>query len=350
VRVRREVPGSPPASCVDQQDGPGFTFVIARADRGNFRLGLGTDIWPAPIASGQCAGPSLRDFERSLPSTTFRLSRLGRKGARLRLGGRSTFRSGPIVGEVVSTLAFRSHGARTEPFGDRRHPRRHPRRFLSVQLQYDLTTATGEASADFRAIQPPLCRVRDACGASGSERYAIASKHATLTMRGLAPTRSERIPRTRTAIRRVVRDGEFFGFTGLGRRAGETTGVFARDGQQECTDTRRHRGSPELIAFVSHGSRLAFTIGESQGVEAPGPDFLRTRCPGPTQAQVLGSSPMAEGHLTGLALVGGHLRWELRGAGAFSSGAYRGTRRGSFVVTLVRTGVRVRVIRSRGGL
>src|SRR5947208_5368509 len=154
VRVRREVPGGSPAVCVTHDITSSFTLDLSRAYAGRRWLSVGTDVLPAPMASGQCAGPRLGDFVGSLPSRAIRLKALRRAGTRVSLAGRFPFRAGPLSGEVVSTLVLRSNGERREsgfggggggpgPGGSRRT--------LTVDMRFRVRRSAGEVAADFRA-------------------------------------------------------------------------------------------------------------------------------------------------------------------------------------------------------
>jgi hypothetical protein len=67
---------------------------------------------------------------------------------------------------------------------------------------------------------------------------------------------------------------------------------------------------------------------------------VRTGCPGPTQADVLGSSSLASAAIPASALARRRLDLVLRGSGTFGGG-YSGSRRSRFTLGLQRTGLTV---------
>ncbi len=128
-----------------------------------------------------------------------------------------------------------------------------------------------------------------------------------------------------------VTDG-FAGIT-IGATASETvTGpggatCFDRHGEEPLAGQSSSRGRGTIELELGAGSQ-PFVLG-------PGMDALRTRCPGPTSADVLGSSPLATATLPVSALGAGPLTLRFRGKPAFTAGAYAGARGGSVVLLLV---------------
>ena len=343
VRVRREVPGGSPAVCVTHDTASSFTLDLSRAYAGRRWLSVGTDALPAPMASGQCAGPRLGDFVGSLPSRAIRLKALRRAGTRLPLGDAS-------VDTVVSTLVLRSNGERREsgfggggggpgPGGSRRT--------LTVDVRFRVRRSAGEVAADFRALNAPICQVLDACGTSGRAGYTLDGSSGSLDVYGWAPARGSHIPTLGAAIAAIARRGAVEADGQLGPGSGVTTSAFERPGSPTCTDRAR---PPAPILFVEgerNGSRLDLATPDEDTSTDSLSDVFRTRCPGPNQRrrEREAGAPLASARLATTSLSRPELRIALTRAGRFSSGAYAGSVGGRVELDLVRTRARVKVVR-----
>src|SRR5207237_9719333 len=84
---------------------------------------------------------------------------------------------------------------------------------------------------------------------------------------------------------------------------------------------------------------------DSDGLTDSLSDVFRGRCPGPSQADILGGAALASVRLETASLAHRKLRALLSGSGRFSSGAYAGDRSARIVLDLVRTRARVRVVK-----
>ncbi|MEA2350407.1 MAG: hypothetical protein QOG86_1348 [Thermoleophilaceae bacterium] len=345
VRVRRSLAGSSFAECSDDGSStalpPGFpafpaAFVlrVRHAYRHRFRVTLGTDAVPLPIASGECAGPRLSDFVPSLPSAVFDPDRLMRRGARVSLAGRFPFQAGALTGEVVSNIVLHTRRVREERFHD--HPgKTHTRRALAVFLDYDVTRVAGGVTADFRAVDSPACERFDACGTSGRDRYAVDAAGPKLRAFGIAPLGHRKVPPLREAIAMVARHGFFYASGSLRDDPGTSTSVLHRPGAGDCLDTFTPTG-PLLSLVAGHG-RLHLALGHEGGeLIGGGVNVLRGRCPGPTQGEVLGRATLARSRISSRMLAREEFEAVLHGRGSFSKGAYSGTRRARVVVRLRR--------------
>jgi hypothetical protein len=323
VRVTRELPGQAPATCTASRRFTAFTLDLPNAYRGRVWLGLGTQIFPGPIVTGQCAGPLLSDVSPSLPSTAVRLRRLARRGARVSLAGRFRFQRGPLSGVVVSTIRMRSRGAHEEKSGPlgRGHPDRHRRLF--VEMAFKVERAQGEVRSDFRALDAPICRLRDACGTHGSEVYSFAREGGSVEVFGTARTSARHAP----SLRRAIRIGD------AGRSSALSTNVLVRPGGARCTDRLR----PGETYFVLGGrKRLRAELISNDTV-------LDGRCPGPTEEQSLHGSRLARGRFA-LSLLARRSPTLVLGARRdFRAGAFRGRHTAHVELRLRRTRARVSV-------
>ncbi|TML83559.1 MAG: hypothetical protein E6G07_01225 [Actinobacteria bacterium] len=345
VRARREVPGAAPAVCVATGDAPFFNLDVSPAYRGRKWFSLGAGSFPPPIASGQCAGPRLADFQRSMPAAAARLGRLKRRGSRLSLAGRFPFRAGALSGTVISTVVLRSQGVRKESDRGGGGGPGGGSKTVEVDLRFRVRRGAGEVAADFRAVEAPVCQVLDACGATGREAYAIAGAGGVIDVSGFAAARGRRIPSLRAAIAAVARGGDVEGEGQIGPSSGITSILFQRPGSASCTD--RFRPPAPLLFMEGFGKRFTFdlTTPDSDVLTDSLSDVFRGRCPGPSQADILGGAALASVRLETASLAHRKLRAVLSGSGRFSSGAYAGDRSGRVVLDLVRTRARVRVVK-----
>jgi hypothetical protein len=335
VRVRREVPGGPPATCRDRSRFAAFTFDISRAYGHRVWLGLGTRIFPGPIVSGQCAGPLIGDVAPSLPSALIRLRHVAHRGARVSLAGRFPFHRGPLSGEVVSTLRMRSRGARKESPGQRFYPEHADRhRRLYVSVEYRVERAQGEVRSDFRAIDAPICRVRDACGTHGSDVYSLAQEGGSVELFGSMRTGARHAPPLRRAIRMVARHGGLRGFGDVGRTSGLTTNVFVGPGRPRCTF--RRRSAPTYVVLGAQ-RRVTAELYANDTV-------LDGRCPGPTQDEAI-RERVAVGHFGVGRLARRSLELVMHADRGFTAGAFRGTHTAHVELRLRRARARARVLR-----
>jgi hypothetical protein len=321
--------------CSQRKRFTSLTLSGHRAWRGRDWLMIETNVFPQPLGSGQCAGPRLGDIAPSLPSALVRRRAIKKRGTRVSLRGRFAFKSGPLSGHVVSTVRLKSRGVRhirliggegDEPEGGGRE--------LQVDLRYRVTRLQGEARNDFRAVDAPICRVRDACGTHGSQVYSLDEADKTLDVFGVVRTHSRRRPSLRRAVRKIARDGYLNGFLGIDRRAGLTTHAFVRPGSATCTDRFRPRQSP-LLALVGEEGRLALTLFHSSDAT-----LLRGRCPGPSDTAGI---DIARLRLSPGRLLKHAFTAQLRRRRSYRTGAYRGTRSARVEVRLRRTRARVRI-------
>lgn len=336
ARTERAVAGGDPAVCSQRSRSKPFTLSSARSWRGRQWLTLGADISPPLLASGQCAGPRLEDFSGRLPSALIRRRALDRRGARVSLAGRFPFTSGPLRGQVISTLRLRSRGVRSvREIHEVDEGRRDGKHQLYVELRYRVISVEGEFRNDFRAVTAPVCKLRDACGTRGSELYSINGGDRKMEVRGFLRTRSRKRPPLRRALRRILRHGFLNGDVPIDRSSGLTTHAFVRPGAATCTDHFRPRRPPFVVLTGGEG-RL--------GLGAFGGDasILRGRCPGPVDPGAFGGA-LAASRVPRGRFLKRTFELRLRSRRDFRTGAYRGARTVRLDVRLRRTRARVTV-------
>jgi hypothetical protein len=130
----------------------------------------------------------------------------------------------------------------------------------------------------------------------------------------------------------------FPGFAQLGAQILET---FIWPGSVRCHDSA---AAPALGLIVgayqaTRGRRMPVTLANQSGM-----DVLRTHCPGPADADVIGQSPngqnpIASASVTTSELLARQISLSLPGRGAFSGLGYSGTRGGALKLELMRVSV-----------
>jgi hypothetical protein len=204
-----------------------------------------------------------------------------------------------------------------------------------VELRYRARRLQGEVRNDFRAVDAPICRVRDACGTHGSQVFSIESPDERIDVTGVARVRSRHKPSLRRAVRTVLRHGSFGSFSSLDRDAGLSSHVLVRPGATTCNDRFRPRTGPFMVLF-GYRRKLALDMysGDSE--------VLRGRCPGPTGEQG-GGAGLGHARISSKALFRRTIQVQLKARRAFAGGAYRGMRSARVNLVLQRTGTRVSV-------
>jgi hypothetical protein len=313
-----------------------FSVDVRRAYRGRHRLSLGVaDVFPTPIASEECAGPRLGDIAPNLPSAVVDLKRFERPGARVSLAGRFRFHTRWFRGAVVSSLKLVSRRAHTSRLRDEGGPVR-KEHALSVSLTYALRSVRGTATATFRGAGfADHCGRYDSCEKEGSARWTAGVGNRTLHVFGIAPMHGRRVPRLREAIQRVARRGVLVGTTSLGADSGKTDIVWAWPNELYCLDSFATEG-PRLTLAAAEGRPPRLTI-EANGSSPATGNVFEGVCPGPTQADILGSTRLARTLVARDALGDRQLHAVLHGSGRFDRGGYRGARQARLELDLVRT-------------
>lgn len=335
VRVRRDGPDGP-SICLDSIDVEPFVG-LGPAANGRLAIALGEPAFSPILGSGRCAGPLPGDLPSLVVSHPVDSRRLGRRPVTVDFSGRTPFAHGPFAGELVSTLRLTIGRARlsreSADSGSSSPPR--PRRTPRVQtigLQYDVDSVSGGLRADFAGLPGPGCALFDACGASGSVGYSLAATSEEVDVLGQ---------------RRVRGDGGGLGFALLALRQGRmqtrvealsirpddsagqgsATARVTLPGGSVCSDSATGEAAP----LDSGGHPLELVLGPSSQL---GGDAVRTRCPGPSQADLAAGGALAAGRLDPRALGNHRIDLPLRTAGALVGPGYAGSRSGEIVLHL----------------
>lgn len=340
VRVGRAAEdGSDSGGCVDLASIDELAAYATPAGPGRLRFG----ITGYGLSPGRCAGPPFEEaIERVRARRSVSLARLRAGGTAVDLSQRLPFAAGHFSGAVVSTLRLRI-GRLTPAFLGPPEPspppgRRPTRRVrvVDVQARYRVTSLIGWYSAAFRGLPEPGCLPFDACATRGTETWAIITRNGLVEVDTSAGARrSDRGLRGAVAaLERAGAAAETYG--DFPRSVGETTADLRRPGAARCHDDARVR-APSLGSAFGRG--IVIVLG-GRSAESFG-DLLRTGCPGPTQADVLGRGSLGARTLPMRALLRRRLDVTLRSSGRFGGIGYSGSRRGHFVLKLRRVAVRV---------
>ena len=290
ARVRRDDPGAQPAECVDAISVAEFGITLVRLAPGRYRATLE----PGQISGGRCAGPLASQIGKlRLPASRLRTHRIG-----FDVRGRASFAAGPFSGVLVSTLMLRPDTTDQAGSGNSGgstafvFPPPRPVRHVLVEyatLRYRITGAGGALGATFAGSPPPDCAPLDSCGVRGVLRLAVSGFRGVLRLSG-----------TRTVSHRVGRLGALrdarHGRILLGADAafmtlsGTTSEILARQqgAGAGCLDTTRVHPLLRVSFFSAMPSRPGVPFDIAGPLD--GSDPLRTDCPGPSSADIVGAS------------------------------------------------------------
>jgi hypothetical protein len=339
-------PGPPPIEVVDQNSAARVTsvsgatevtcadlvpvdFEFAIKHTGGLHAVVEPDSSQQLPSAGRCAGPTAAD----LSALTLPARKLGSHG--YNLSGQTTFGAGPFTVTAISTVrALFTRGASgigalsglggigsvsTE----------------NAEVEYRIESIDGSLGTTFAGLPAPLCDPLGACGTTGelSENFSTSG---TLAFFG------SRFVKRRVGAQAALEDlragrlqvNDSFDGIPIEETASET--LAGPDGAT-CSDTAAEGPlTGQSSQTRHHAVELKLFGGEEPFSFGPGGvDALRTRCPGPSAADVLGTSPLAAGALP-LSALGAHsMTATLRSGGSFTGSAYTGQRSGSVVLALV---------------
>jgi hypothetical protein len=341
VRAREGGPGTPVA-CADVLES-GFTplGVDYLGDR------LQISLEELDLSAGRCAGPRTLDLAHALPHGSIATRRV-RSGPRvLDLSARTKFAAGPFAGEVISTVRVGIGRARSVRRGRlpgvlRISIGQGRNRYWVLDLQYRIKDVTGALVTDFHGLPDPACRALGACGMTGTSAYRLSGVSGRIDL--LAGTRLRRgrhRPSVRSALAAVKR-GALPVYVDSRLRHARTSiseSVTSHDGicsdslfaEQPYIDARSTSTAVVLLL-------RSFELG-SLG------DSLRTRCPGPSQQDVLERASLAHGSVPVAALGSDRLDVALGSTRTFSGSGYAGSRSGQLQLRLELARSRVHVVR-----
>jgi hypothetical protein len=345
ARVRRAgANGAADALCTDltlQQ----FSAVAVEPQQGSSLelrvMGLeGTTFAPAEILRTRCAGPMTGDVSALLPARSVTVRTLLRGHRTLDYSADRSFSAHGLAGTVHSTVKVRI--VRGERFSDEegRPPpgaRRIPRR--AIDVTYRVESVSGQVGTDVAGLaDPDLCGPLDACGLMGS--VTVAPKASSGEAHLLA---SASIRHSRHDLRRALglagggqrpRDVIRYGFVSWPEQ-GSIHSELARDGVPDCTDDLPLTVDGDLGLDFS-GNRMHATYGNSLF----GDDPLKTRCPGPSGADVTGGASFATAVVPLSALRHARVTLHLGRSYDYTSDGYSGRAHPDVTVVLRRTRVR----------
>ena len=190
----------------------------------------------------------------------------------------------------------------------------------------------GSLSTTFSGLPAPLCAPLGACGDSGRLVESIAADGS------LSFSAARIVPRpvSAAAALRDLRSGRMRlnGFLGVSPAREAVSETLAQRDGTTCTGSGSAGRFDFEVAVRRRGDQLQLT---SPG-GAFGVDPLRTRCPGPSAADVLGnrSEILAAAPLAPSELGRRHLTLSLSAAGTFSGLSWSGRRGGTIVLMLTR--------------
>jgi hypothetical protein len=358
VRTVREIPGSPPAVCVDVLQDAFYGSTLIDAFEGNLTVGFANVLL---LSAGRCAGPRPLDLARALPSRSIRLRTIARSPQTIDLSGRFPFAAGSFSGAVISTVRAQIGRARrpaqTRPdriVEERPRPRPRPRRrrsltrYAVLTLDYRIERLSGAIATDFSGLADPSCRMLDACDARGSSTLSVDGHAGRVEVLAARILRRRERPTVRSELRRLRR-GRLFVEVG-GNPVGASARIsesLAIAGAPDCVDSLFTQ--PLSLDFGDARGGVSASLGRSDlGPEA---DTIRTRCAGPTHEIVLGADDeeraMAQGTIPFAALGNETLTVTMGSALRFSRGGYTGARRGAITLDMGLRRTRVAVERVR---
>jgi hypothetical protein len=340
VRVRDGTPGAriPCADVLEAGFSPlGFEYL---GDE------LQVTLEDLELSAGRCAGPRTLDLAHALPHGSVKTRLLRRAPRVLDLSARSRFAAGPFTGEVVSTVRLalgRAHTVRDRFLpGIVRVPsgRGGRTRYSVLDLRYRIAEVAGALVTDFHGLPDPACGALGACGTTGSSSYTLKGVSGRVDVTGVRRLRrGQRRPSVGAELRAlrkgslpVYADSRLWKARATVSERVTSPGVSCSDSlftEPPIVESRSTR--KELILLVRSGD-----LGDLG-------DTLRTRCPGPSQSDVLRRGSLAHGGIAVGAVGGKALQVPLASARAFSRNGYAGSRHGQLDLRLelVRTQVYV---------
>jgi hypothetical protein len=339
IRVARDAE----AACVDLLPRSQLAVEVRRVGAGRARIGLE---WYG-LSAGRCAGPDISGVLERLPTRTVSLERLRRGRVTIALPARVPYGTGRFSGTAVSNLRLRvgrfapvrqSRSAGESPPGTPSHGTRLVR-VVQVTALYRVTGLTGKLTARFGGLAGPVCTGFDACAVSGVSRWAVLSSAGGTVVVDAGARARPGDHGLRGALAALERRHAAVSAYGRFRHAlGTTSAEVSRPGGATCRDTLQVP-APGLSFAVSY-ARIPLELGGEDEYQLTG-GLVRTGCPGPPAAEVLGRHSIAAASVPLGALRARRLEVALRGAGRFRSRAYAGTRSSRFTLGLQRVRLHV---------
>ncbi len=321
--------------CIDSpESGGGPTVTVDRGGDGRLVGQI-----QSPLSSGRCAGPTAQDLSGfALP-----VRKTGGKDASYDLRTTLPLVSGPFSGTLVSTLVLRpgageeesSSGSSGPPPPPR--PPRHKVLVERVTLRYAVTPLAGGLEIPFSGEPDQFCIALDSCDATG-----------TLVLSAGGPGTALTLTASRTVRRRVGARGALADLRRgrLGRPSG-----FGKVSSLNVAETYFGAGISRCDAFAE-GPGAGLSVGGQPGraargsaaqftLFASGDEYLRTYCPGPSTADVIGEfERLGQASVTVAQLLEPQSDLLLTDPGSFSGVGYVGTRTDGIGFSLTLEGIR----------
>ena len=313
-----------------------FILGVKRTNAGVLRAVLEAGDSNQLPSAGRCAGPTATDLSAlALPAR-----RLGRHGDDL--SGQTTFGAGPFTVTAISTVralfGTGSLGGIGSSTGTVSTGSSSPAPGFTTleehaEVDYRIEGLRGALSTTFAGLAAPLCEPLGACGTTGSLDQSF-STGGVLSFGGSRTVKRREGSRTALEDLRAGRLdlSSSFGASPIEETVTET--LAEQDGAT-CSDRQTQ---PQLSSASNSVGRHAFALVLGPNEQAEGgagtSDPLRTRCPGPSEADVLGSSPLAQATIPASALGDRRLTIAFLGGGSFTGGDYGGARAGSVILSL----------------
>jgi hypothetical protein len=340
--VTRAADGSVRSTCADLV--PVDLLMAVRRTALGLRAVLPRGQFFQPPSAGRCAGPTSADLE----SITLPARRFGAHS--YDLSGTTGFGVGPFEITTRSTLrALISYGKSTPAglagdlfssvggfSGTVPVPGRPPRTRLVLQesamVAYRVRAIQGSIATTFSGLPAPECVPLGACGDSGRLTASLSGAG------GLVFSGSRIVPRRVSPARALadLRSGRMrlaggFGMTPMRETVSES--LVQADGST-CTDNASDGEFALVPAELDHHDSLQVESA-STGI---GPDPLRTRCPGPSTTDVLGSSSarVASGAFSPSEIGARQLSLTVSASGSFTGLSWSGSRSGTITLTMTR--------------
>ena len=217
------------------------------------------------------------------------------------------------------------------------------RRYWILDVQYRIAGVSGALVTDFRGLPAPACRALGACGTSGTSSYALRGVSGRIdVLAGGRIARGGRRPSVRTALSRLRRgvlaayaDSRLWHARASVNQTSTSPAGACADGlftEPPVLDFRTKRSALVLLLRSNDLGSLA--------------DTIRTRCPGPSQTDVLQEGSLAYGTVPLSAVGARALQVRTGSRRTFARNGYEGARQGELRLDLEL--VRSRVYTSRG--
>jgi hypothetical protein len=324
---------------------PDYSDAFFQSRGTTARLGAGSSGLVA--LTTRCAGPLSREVTAALPAPSLTLSALRRGKRTLDFGAQRPFTAGALSGTVTSTLALHLGAARHQPTHTAvpKGVRVRQVRRREVTVGFAVERLTGTVPVDLAgATSDALCAPLDTCGLAGTLTVAPATAGGTGDL--FADASATRTSRAVRAALGVAPGPPAPGLHPAGAVSfkgprGTLSAQLERDGGG-CSDTVALPAGGTIGLAIS-GGRLHATYLTENDIAA---DPLRTRCPGPTLADVAGTHALAAGSVSLGALRARDVTLHLTQGTGFA-GAWSGRSRPDLTLVLRRTRVTERIVRRR---